>query len=70
MAETLREFLKKVENLPPNTLLCVAEVYEAFAANVAQIEVVENMNAQSKRADGTEAVELANGSQKVVVIRW
>jgi hypothetical protein len=70
MAETLREFLKKVENLPPDTLLCVAEVDEAFAANVAQVEVVENANAQSKSADGTEAVELANGSQKVVVIRW
>jgi hypothetical protein len=70
MAETLREFLRKVENLPPDTLLCIAEVDEAFAANVAQVEVVEGANAQSKRADGTEAVELANGSQKVVVIRW
>ena len=32
MAQTLRDFLKQVENLPPDTLLCVAEVDEAFAA--------------------------------------
>ncbi|HZH50548.1 MAG TPA: sugar phosphorylase [Microvirga sp.] len=70
MAITLREFLKKVENLPPETLLCVAEVDEAFAANVVQIEIVENAKAQSRRADGAEAVELSNGSEKVVVIRW
>ena len=41
MAQTLREFLKKVENLPPDTLLCIAEVDEAFAANVADVEIVE-----------------------------
>lgn len=70
MALTLREFLRKVEDLPPDTLLCVAEVDEAFAANVANVEVVENAKAQSKNADGSEAVELANGNQKVVVIRW
>ncbi|MCB5177675.1 MULTISPECIES: sugar phosphorylase [Microvirga] len=70
MAETLREFLKKVENLPPETLVCVAEVDEAFAANVAQVEIVEDARTQSRKADGTETVELANGSEKVVVIRW
>ncbi|WP_230530373.1 sugar phosphorylase [Microvirga roseola] len=70
MAQTLREFLKAVENLPPETLVCVAEVDEAFAANVAAVEVVENAKAQSKSADGTEAVELGNGGQKAVVIRW
>jgi hypothetical protein len=70
MAHTLRDFLKQVENLPPDTLVCVAEVDEAFAANVAEIEIVENAKAQNKNANGTEAVELANGSQTVVVIRW
>jgi hypothetical protein len=70
MAQTLRDFLKLVENLPPDTLVCVAEVDEAFAANVAEIEIVENAKAQNKNANGTEAVELANGSQTVVVIRW
>ena len=70
MAQTLREFLKQVENLPPDTLLCVAEVDEAFAANVVEVEIVENAKAQDTRAEGVEAVELANGSQRVVVIRW
>lgn len=70
MAQTLREFLKKVENLPPDTLVCVAEVDEAFAANVADIEIVEDARAQRQKAEGREAVELGNGKQKVVVIRW
>ena len=70
MAQPLREFLKQVENLPPDTLLCVAEVDEAFAANVVEVEIVENAKAQNTKAEGVEAVELANGSQRVVVIRW
>ncbi len=70
MAQTLRDFLKQVENLPPDTLLCVAEVDEAFAANVVEVEIVEDANAQDTKAEGVEAVELANGSQRVVVIRW
>jgi len=70
MPQTLRDFLKAIENLPPDTLMCVAEVDEAFAANVAEIEIVENAKAQKQRAEGTEAVELGNGKQKVVVIRW
>ena len=70
MAQTLRDFLKQVENLPPDTLLCVAEVDEAFAANVVEVEIVEDAKAQNTKAEGVEAVELANGSQRVVVIRW
>jgi len=70
MAVTLRDFLQKVENLPPDTLLCIAEVDEAFAANVAEVEVVEDAKTQNQKADGTEAVELGNGNQRVVVIRW
>ena len=70
MALTLREFLKQVENLPPDTLVCVAEVDEAFAANVVEVEIVEDAKAQNRKAEGAEAVELGNGSQRVVVIRW
>jgi hypothetical protein len=70
MAQTLRDFLKQVQNLPPDTLLCVAEVDEAFAAHVEEIEIVENAKSQNRKAQGTEAVELGNGSQRVVVIRW
>jgi hypothetical protein len=70
MAQTLRDFLKQVENLPPDTLLCVAEVDEAFAAHVAEIEIIEDAKSQNRKAEGTEAVELGNGKERVVVIRW
>jgi hypothetical protein len=70
MAQTLRDFLKKVENLAPDTLLCVAEVDEAFAAHVEEFEIVEDAKPQNKRSEGLEAVELGNGNQTVVVIRW
>lgn len=70
MAQTLRDFLKKVENLPPDTLLCVAEVDEAFATHVEEFEIIENAKQQNKRSEGLEAVELGNGNQTVVVIRW
>jgi len=70
MAQTLRDFLKKVEKLPPDTLLCVAEVDEAFASHVEEFEIVENAKPQNRRSEGLEAVELGNGNQTVVVIRW
>jgi hypothetical protein len=70
MAQTLRDFLKQVENLPPDTLLCVAEVDEAFAAHVAEIEIIEDAKSQNPKAEGIEAVELGNGKERVVVIRW
>jgi hypothetical protein len=70
MAQTLRDLLKSVENLPPDTLVCVAEVDEAFAAHVAEVEIVDNAKTQNRKTEGLEAVELGNGGEKVVVIRW
>ena len=67
MAQTLRDFLKQVENLPPDTLLCVAEVDEAFAAHVAEIEIIADAKPQNRKAEGVEAVELGNGKERVVV---
>jgi hypothetical protein len=66
----LREFLEQVKDLPPETLLCVAEVDEAFAMNVASVEHLSDAKTQSQQADGTEAVELANGKESVLVLRW
>ncbi|RWM99631.1 MAG: sugar phosphorylase [Mesorhizobium sp.] len=63
----LRELMDQIKDLPPDTLVCAAEIDEAFAANVAGIETVEGARVESRKPDGTEAVELANG--KVVVIR-
>jgi hypothetical protein len=70
MAHTLRDFLKKIENLPPDTLLCVAEVDEAFAAHMAEVEIIDDARLQDPKAAGIEAVELGNGNQTVIVIRW
>ncbi|HZH09380.1 MAG TPA: sugar phosphorylase [Microvirga sp.] len=70
MAQTLRDFLKIVENLPPDTLLCVAEVDEAFASHVEEFEIVENAKPQNRKSESIEAVELGNGNQRVLVIRW
>jgi len=70
MAQTLRDFLKKVENLPPDTLLCVAEVDEAFAAHVEEFEIIENAKKPNRKSESLEAVELGNGNQTVLVIRW
>ncbi len=70
MAQTLRDFLKQIENLPPDTLVCVAEVDEAFAAHVEEVEIIEDARADDLKAEGTEAVELGNGNQRVIVIRW
>ncbi|TJX01947.1 MAG: sugar phosphorylase [Mesorhizobium sp.] len=66
----LRELIDQVKDLPPDTLVCAAEIDEAFAANVAGIETVEGARIESRKPDGTEAVELANGNDRVVVIRW
>ena len=67
---TLRELMDRIKGLPPDTVVCAAEVDEAFGANVASVEIVDDARVESKKPDGTESIELANGSDRVVVIRW
>jgi hypothetical protein len=67
---TLRELLKQVEDLPPDTLVCTAEIDEAFGVNPATVEIVDDARIGSRKPDGTEAVQLDGGTDKVVVIRW
>ena len=66
----LGDFLKKVEGLDPNTILCVAEVDEAFGSEIEDVEILDNARQRSPDAADMEAVELANGTDKAVVIRW
>jgi hypothetical protein len=66
----LGDFLKKVEGLSPDTILCVAEVDEAFGSEIAAVEILDNARQRSPDAADQEAVELANGSDKAVVLRW
>lgn len=67
---TLGEFMDRVKGLPDDTTLCLAEVDEAFAANVAQVEVLEDARAARSDAAETESIELGNGSDRVIVLRW
>ena len=66
----LGDFLKKVEGLDPNTILCVAEVDEAFGSEIEAVEVLDHARQRSPDAADMEAIELANGNDKAVVIRW
>jgi hypothetical protein len=66
----LGDFLRKVEGLDPDTILCVAEVDEAFGSEIEDIEILDSARQRSPEAADMEAVELANGDQKAVVIRW
>lgn len=66
----LGDFLRRVEGLDPETILCVAEVDEAFGSEIGQVEVIENARQRSPDAADQEAVELANGDQKAVILRW
>jgi len=38
--------------------------------NVAGLEVVHDAKLQSGMANGTETVELGNGQETVLVVRW
>ncbi|MGX7877296.1 hypothetical protein ACVDG5_035945 [Mesorhizobium sp. ORM6] len=44
----VRQLLDQIKNLPEETLVCVAEVDEAFAANAAGVEPVESAKIQSR----------------------
>jgi hypothetical protein len=56
--------------LSPDTILCVAEVDEAFGSEIANVEVMDNARQRSPDAADQEAIELANGSDRAVVLRW
>ena len=66
----VRDILEKLQDASPDALVCVAELGEAFAANIARVEQVDTGRSHSRFADGREAVELDNGNEPVVVIRW
>jgi hypothetical protein len=67
---TIRELLDQIKDLPAETLVCAAEIDEAFGVNIASVEIVDDARVESTEPDGAEAVEFGNGGDKVVVIRW
>jgi len=66
----LGDFLSKVQGMDPDTILCVAEVDEAFGSEIEEVEILDNARQRSPDAADMEAIELANGDRKAVVIRW
>ncbi|WP_028035138.1 hypothetical protein [Chelativorans sp. J32] len=66
----VRELQEKLKDLPQDASIFVAEVDEAFAADIVAIDVVENARTGIQNDDRPEAVELAEGNERVVVIRW
>jgi hypothetical protein len=66
----LGDFLKQVEGLDPNTILCVAEIDEAFGSEIQDVEILDTARQRSPDAAEMEAIEFADGNQKAVVIRW
>jgi len=66
----VRELAERLKDLPQDAPICVAEIDEAFAADVAAIELVENARTGMQQDHRPETVELAEGNEKVVVIRW
>jgi hypothetical protein len=66
----LKDLLKKVEGLSPETVVCIAEVDEAFGSEIADVEVTNKARERSPDAAEQEKVDLTSGDQTVVVIRW
>jgi hypothetical protein len=66
----VRELLQQLKDAPGDALICIAEVDEAFASNIASVETVENARLDGRAEEGTEAVELGQGKEKAVVLRW
>ncbi|HVW93784.1 MAG TPA: sugar phosphorylase [Devosia sp.] len=64
------ELIERLKAVPGDATLCVAELEEAFAANVAAVETVRDARIDRLDADGTETVELGGGNEVAVVIRW
>lgn len=64
---TVGELLDRLNDLPSDTLVCAAEIDEAFGINIA---AVDSATIESRKPNGVEGIELGNSSDTVVVIRW
>lgn len=67
---TVEQLIDRLKDLPPDTAVCIAEREEAFASDIAEVEVVSDARVRSSDADASEAVELSDGEDTVVVLRW
>ncbi len=66
----LGDFRKQTKDLGDNVILSIAEVDEAAAMNVKEIEVVEDASVHDRKAEGKEAIDLDGGKQTTLVLRY
>ncbi len=66
----LGDFRKQTKDLGDNVILAIAEVDEAAAMNIKEIEVVDDSTVRDRKAEGQEAIDLDGGKQKTVVLRY
>ena len=66
----LGDFRKKTKDLDDGVILAIAEVDEAAAMNITEVEIVEDAAVHDRKAEGKEAIDLDGGKQKAVVLRY
>ncbi len=66
----LKELKDRLKSVPDDAVVCIAEFEEAFGTTLADIEVVESARVRENADDETEDIELENGEDTVVVLRW
>lgn len=66
----LGDFRKQTKDLADDVVLAIAEVDEAAAMNVKEVEVVEDSAVRDRKAEGKEAIDLDGGKQTTLVLRY
>ena len=66
----LGDFRKQTKDLGDDVILSIAEVDEAAAMNIRDIEIVDDAAVQDRKAEGKEAIDLDGGRQKTIVLRY
>ena len=66
----LGEFRKQTKDLGDNVVLAIAEIDEAAAINIREVEIVEDAAVRDRKAEGKEAIDLDGGKQTTVVLRY
>ncbi len=66
----LGDFRKATKDLGDDVILSIAEVDEAAAMNIREVEIVDEASVLDRKAEGQEAIDLDGGKQKAVVLRY
>ena len=66
----LGDFRKTTKDLDDEVVLAIAEVDEAAAMNIRDVEIIDDAAVRDRKAEGKEAIDLDGGKQKAVVLRY